>query len=318
MKPQDIEIWAISVIKRVEAGQPVEDSRVELKAQWPTDHYRAARRIAGHANSAHGEPILWLIGVDEQKGVIGADYTEISNWVSAIESKFDALAPILHHLNVPHEGQTVVALVYETDRAPYLVKNPMYGKPKSGPIFLEVPCRRAGATRSANRTELLQILYPKTKEPLLEVLNGFVTLSDTRKTTPNKWRINLSMPIYFVPQDDAQIVIPYHKCSITISFQPLQKEVDMSTRFYNRLSSTTIDCTQTEIILQGPGCVNLETAETIEAGFIGPGQSDRVVVDFKFTPTGFSTQMTLQVPFKRFREKLTGGQKAMWVLDKSQ
>lgn len=49
MRKTDIEFWALSIIERVEKGQPVEDSRVELKGDW-IDPKKAARRIAGHAN----------------------------------------------------------------------------------------------------------------------------------------------------------------------------------------------------------------------------------------------------------------------------
>jgi len=42
-------------------GQPIEDTRVEVKAVWPSDSNYAARRIPGHANAAGGESILWLI-----------------------------------------------------------------------------------------------------------------------------------------------------------------------------------------------------------------------------------------------------------------
>lgn len=61
-----IESWASTVIAAVEAGQNSEDSRVELKAELPKDPRKAARLIAGHANAALDESLLWLIGVDEK------------------------------------------------------------------------------------------------------------------------------------------------------------------------------------------------------------------------------------------------------------
>ena len=67
MRNTDIERWALQVIDRVERQQPVEDSRVELKREWPTSPWSTARRIAGHANAARVEPILWIIGVDEER-----------------------------------------------------------------------------------------------------------------------------------------------------------------------------------------------------------------------------------------------------------
>jgi hypothetical protein len=79
MTPREIEAWAIRVIESVEAGNSVEETtRVELKAQWPDDVNKAARQIAGQANAARGDPMFWLIGVDEKAGVIGASSTEFT------------------------------------------------------------------------------------------------------------------------------------------------------------------------------------------------------------------------------------------------
>jgi hypothetical protein len=81
MRAHEIESWALATIDRVVRNQPVEDSRVELKAEWPRDPSRAARRLAGHANAARQEPILWLIGVDEgARSVPGADYANLAFW----------------------------------------------------------------------------------------------------------------------------------------------------------------------------------------------------------------------------------------------
>ena len=78
IRAHEIENWVLEIIEQVESGQPNEDYRVELKAEWP-DAKKAARRIAGHANAAHGEPILWVIGVDEKKGAVGVNNEELAN-----------------------------------------------------------------------------------------------------------------------------------------------------------------------------------------------------------------------------------------------
>src|SRR3712207_5876612 len=111
MRKHQIENWALSVIERVESGEPNEDFRVELKSQW-LDPQKAARQIAGHANGARGENILWLIGVDQKKGVIGADHMELADWYAKVKAQFDDLAPQLIDLNVPVKGKTVVALFF--------------------------------------------------------------------------------------------------------------------------------------------------------------------------------------------------------------
>jgi hypothetical protein len=88
MRPHEIERWTLNVIDRVNARQPNEDQRVELKSEW-IDPYKAARRIAGHANSAHGEPILWLIGVDEEDGVVGANMVDLAGPLKWNRSSMD-------------------------------------------------------------------------------------------------------------------------------------------------------------------------------------------------------------------------------------
>jgi integrase len=70
-----IEAWALEIVDRLKAGQPIEDIRVEVKREWVTPE-RTARRLAGHANAARGDAILWLVGLDERdpsNPVVGVD-----------------------------------------------------------------------------------------------------------------------------------------------------------------------------------------------------------------------------------------------------
>ena len=92
MRPHEIEYWALKVIDQVNNGQPIEDSRVEVKGDW-IDHYKAARQIAGHANAARGASILWLIGVDEKSGVIGVKHEDLSDWFSKVKAQFEGITP---------------------------------------------------------------------------------------------------------------------------------------------------------------------------------------------------------------------------------
>jgi hypothetical protein len=272
MKPIDIESWVLDIIKRVESKQPIEDCRIELKADWPSDTYKAARQIAGHANAAHGEPILWLIGVDEEKGVTGADYKEISNWKQTIDSKFDEISPTLIHLNVPYQGKTVVALVWETDRAPYLVKNP-----KGGPISLEVPWRDGCSTRTAKRTNLLTILYPVSKNPQFEVLDGYLNISQDQQDETG-FVVSyggLKLYVYITPRNEGRIVIPFHKCqgrlrfidsNLCVIFNNIWFESSEDVFYgsgikvsYPEQKTYSISCTSTEVVINGPGMAVLKS-----------------------------------------------------------
>lgn len=81
MRTHQIESCAMQVIDRVMNGQPNEDSLCELKAEWPTDFPRAARQLAGHANAARNQHILWIIGIDEKAHAIrGASHAQFADW----------------------------------------------------------------------------------------------------------------------------------------------------------------------------------------------------------------------------------------------
>jgi hypothetical protein len=80
MRRPEVEAWALGVVEQIGGGHPLEDPQVELKREWP-DPMRAARRLAAHANAARGEPILWLVGVDEQSGIVAVEGApELADW----------------------------------------------------------------------------------------------------------------------------------------------------------------------------------------------------------------------------------------------
>ncbi|MEQ9669114.1 AlbA family DNA-binding domain-containing protein [Coleofasciculus sp. G2-EDA-02] len=174
MNSIQIESWALRVIDCVKKGQPNEDFLVELKRDW-IEKEKAARRIAGHANAARGENILWLIGVDENQGVIGVNATDLASWYSTVESCFNELAPRMTPLNIPVDGKTVVALLFETDRAPFVVKNPVYGSKDAGAVELEVPWRENTLIRSARRSDLIRLLAPLERLPEIEIIDCDLT-----------------------------------------------------------------------------------------------------------------------------------------------
>ena len=97
MTPLAIESWVLRIADQVARGAHSEDAQVELKREWPQAR-DAARQIAGHANAARGAPILWIIGLDEIEGVIGAATEELANWFPSEKSQFDGITPPLYDL----------------------------------------------------------------------------------------------------------------------------------------------------------------------------------------------------------------------------
>src|SRR5438128_2114127 len=161
-------------MERVDRRQPIEDMRVELKAAWP-DPVKAARRLAAHGNAARGDSLLWLIGVDEAHGVTGASFEELSSWHAKLKREFDELSPDMTPLNVSTPRGTVVALLFETSRAPFVVKNP-----EGGAVQFEVPWRDGNSTHSAHRSELLRLLLPTLTVPALELYDAELSMGDRK------------------------------------------------------------------------------------------------------------------------------------------
>ena len=273
MRPTQVEAWALSVVDNVLKGHPIEDSRVEAKANWPMDSNQAARRIAGHANAAAGEPILWLIGVDERgRSVTGADKKEMANWFPSVESQFNnQLAPsVICDLNVHYDDKTLVALLFETSRAPYVVKNQMFGKQDGGSVSLEVPWRHGTSIRSATRSDLIRLLLPLEQLPHVKTL-GLHLRANIADTDALGWC--LDMKIYIVSRTKGKIVFPFHSCSASVDIGGNPRHVEFNKVLLEpfpravpgQSGSLTVHGSPTEIIVDGAGM----------AVFTGYGRSTR-------------------------------------------
>jgi hypothetical protein len=177
---QELEVWSREIVAAVLKQQRIEDSKIELKADWP-EADRAASQLAGHANAARGMPILWLIGVDEKaKRISNADPVELANWSKSIAQFFDGDAPrMVLDANIRIDSDTVVALYFETHQgALFVVKNPRGGYPQ-----FVVPWREGTSKRAARRDELLRILVPiRRLSALTDELNFNLAVANTTKT----------------------------------------------------------------------------------------------------------------------------------------
>lgn len=260
------EALALNIIERVKRGMPVEDSRVELKRDWP-EPAKAARRIAGHSNASFGADVLWIVGVDETSGVAGAKAEELANWWPSVISHFDGSAPSLTDIALHVDGKTISCLLFETNRPPYVVKNPQYGSSGGGAVSLEVPWREGTPIRTANRNDLIRMLVPTVAQPEIEVLGGYGELrTETNYPSDDVIGVGLSFHInaYLYPRDDATVVIPFHKCSCVLideaghhSLDGFKFELRHPYGIHHSQGSVpdtaTVESTSSELLAHGPG-----------------------------------------------------------------
>jgi hypothetical protein len=292
MTHNEIERWALRVIEQVKNGQPNEDARVELKAMWPENSYKAARQIAAHANPADGHPVLWIIGVDQKTGVTGAEHNELASWYSQVKSHFDDEAPALTDVNISVDGMTVVALLFNTERRLFVVKT------QGGPVTSEVPWREGTLTRSAKRTELLRILDRIPRLPKWEAING--TLDVEQNTQPRMqgnnllWRLTLKL--YVIPEGPERLSVPFHRCAGRLKFafgsEPRLRSFRLSP--YDR-QSANIQGSNTDLIIDGPGMVTLEASAESMYGGVLPHVDGHVSIDLPIANSQYA--VSVQVIF---------------------
>lgn len=160
MKQQQLETLVVATIERARAGNPIEDDRIEFKREWPDP--TKARQLAGFANRANGNYVIYIVGASESGITFALDATDPADWWATLSSKFDGVSPdLIHHINVPTGArESVTALLFGTDRAPYVVNVEGGGSPER-----EVPMRDGTRTRSARRDELLRMLVPQASVP---------------------------------------------------------------------------------------------------------------------------------------------------------
>lgn len=221
MKQQRVEAFVLDIVDTVVNGGRVEDDRVEAKREWPTDHRRAARQIAGLANAAAGEPILWIVGLDEGgHRVCDPGDAEPSNWWNQVSSRFSDVSPDLTLLRVATPHGPVAALSMETGRTPYVVTTDGLGG-----VDREVPWRRGTALRSAHRSEILRSVIREAEAPQFDPITGWMRVARSqarprdqdldRDATPRGLELTYSLTAYVEALEPVRL--PQYRWSLQVS-----------------------------------------------------------------------------------------------------
>jgi hypothetical protein len=340
----EIEAWALRIVDQVGRQARIEDTRVELKSNW-LDPKRAARRLAGHANAARGSTILWIVGLDETTGVVGINSADFATWWAQVQSEFNELAPSVTDLVVPAQGKEIIALAFDTSRAPLVVKNPRFGNPGGGSVELEVPWRDGTSTKSATRSDLVRLLAPLLRVPEVTVLDGRLRVTQrgsrrdisdasTFERTGLNW--HLSLDVYMNSGIGDVVVIPDHQCTATLKLLsrgqtlPMQnvKVLSRESGQWNRPLSTnptyqsppirhTIQRGVDQAIMEGPGPAQISASVlTDEAGIVNFIDVPTVSADIWLRPVDASVPISLTFDFQwltgRDDREISGATIAEW------
>lgn len=207
MRSQEVEARVLAVVDRIMNGGRLEDSLIECKAEWPG--VDKARQLAAHANSARGEEIVWIIGIDEKAHrIVSPTLADLANWWPEFSKRFDEVAPGIDDYVVSvGDSQTVTALIFSTDRAPYVVKTGA----QDGRVEREIPIREGTRTRSARRHELLRLLHPASSVPDAMLLFAHLTAHALQQNSREAVRLELSFNIFIDQRTDEVVILPHHR-----------------------------------------------------------------------------------------------------------
>lgn len=195
---------AVEITSRQET---FEDDRVELKSKWPESDYEMARQVAAQANARGGQEFVWLIGIRQKKGVVGAPAKDPSEWLPVLRTYFDqgVMPKLSGHENLDIEDKQVVALVWEPHDPPYVLNRDGQGK-----RLAWVPWREGGSVRSADRRDLLRILEPLAIAPALEFVphsRSYIAAHPFEGGSGLQWKLMCWVRV--IPRSSKPVVIPY-------------------------------------------------------------------------------------------------------------
>lgn len=267
MRAIDLETRVLAAVERVRNGEKIESDLIECKRTWPGEN--KARQLAGSLNRAAGDPVIYVIGIDEKDGSIyDTSDTDILNWWNQIVGQFDQVpAEMVRHIDVPISAtESVVGIALSSDRAPYLVKT------GSARPSLEIPMREGTGTRTARRDEVMRMLAPALRVPTVTTLGSTFSASHHPAIVPdlnsgNNYQREESVGVngtaeFFVEHDGRDLVtLPSHSMTGVMEIDDLSFMLDVTPNSYQSDKEVArkeyIHRRREAVVISGPGVVPL-------------------------------------------------------------
>ncbi|GBF44625.1 hypothetical protein LPTSP2_39280 [Leptospira ellinghausenii] len=294
-----LESFVLDIIDRIRKGQQIEDSRVELKSNL-IEPYKAARRIAGHANAASGQNIVWIFGLSEDGGIIGIENSDIQDWFSKVKTLFDEVYPEFSELIISIDGKSILAIQFITSRAPYVLKNPNYGKEGSGHIEKEIPFREGTSIRSARRSDLLKILTKQSRSIEFEMIDSYLYLTHGGGEKYN-WNIHFDLYAFLTFNSQVPLTIPFHRINLQISDKNGNIIISNGWNITGDIEKdTNISGGKTEFLLFGPS--KIKQNATIATNQIAINYINEINMIITYEPFIYELNRTIKLQYSLVKE----------------
>ncbi len=201
-----------------------------------------------------------------------------------MKAEFDELAPEPVSLNIPVDGVMIVALYFETDRAPFVVKNPT-----GGTVQREVPWREATSIKSATRSQLIKLLTPIQKLPAVEVVACLFQLSSWRAQGGKEYlSFNAALALFLTQPTNQETVFPSHRCEVLFDIPNFKSfPIKGGIKFYG-VGASNVNATESSMAIRGSGFFEARTKHSFETD----GASAIVQNETLFTD-GLEVKLTL-------------------------
>lgn len=267
-----------------------EDSAIELKAVLPQDRHQMARQLAGQANAAHGDTIIWVFGIDEKTGPVGIEPFETGELMNQLQERFASPMPDLDQCVVTQIGELrLQAMSFLTDRAPYVVKNPLFGT-KGVSIEREVPWRAGDVTRTASRDQLLRLLASAVSRPTIyfreATVKRYFATNTMGEAVQERWRATIEM--FIVPPRNETLVFPTSLVRCALEGNTLGRiylyDYRFGTSAYRDGAAPPISVSDTEIIVRDAGSVTMLAAVEKEELLSYENEDDTLSLKLRLVP----------------------------------
>lgn len=306
----DIELRVREALRVLRAAGKVEDAGLELKGSPPSADTKAAQ-LAGAANAAGGESIVWVFGIADDGAFVDISGFEFDDWFARMPGQFDGPYPEPTIAWLEHERNAILAVSFRTDHAPYVVKR------VADPRQRETPWREGAHTRTATRSELIRMLLPQARLPHIEILGGSVAFEPQPGQSPDLVKdVVFAAELFVDPADANGFHLSKHRCELSVqlgekTFVATAGNVALQATDHERYPQTAaVRPTSAGLHIQGPGSFALNTTRIgqLPANVLNGLTEATVVIALGFGPPVGLVQATLTTgAFARDRMMIVPG-----------